>query len=169
MEIILVDGYNVIHAWPEPAARLRESLEAAREELVARLLPLAHLGEAELLVVFDAGSTGNPAVSVEERGGLRVLYSRRGQSADSLIEELSGRLAPSFRVTVVTADRPQGDLAFFHGASVIGPAGLRDRAAAALRELEERRGELERGSAGSRLEDRVPEEVRRLLDAMRFL
>jgi hypothetical protein len=34
---------------------------------------------------------------------------------------------------------------------------------------EARRGVLERGSAGSRLEDRVPEEVRRLLDAMRFL
>jgi len=169
-EVILVDGYNVIHAVPRLAALLKESLEAARERLVAWLLPLSDLGEAEVLVVFDAAKTGRPAVEVEERGRLRVLYSRRGQSADGLIEELSRRLASAYRVTVVTADRPQGRLAFFQGASVIDASRLLDRADEARREMsalrEEGAGRMR--AERDRLEDRVPEEVRRLLDRMRY-
>lgn len=169
-EVILVDGYNVIHAVPRLAALLEESLEAAREGLLAQLLPLSDLGEAEVLVVFDAAGMGHPAVEVEERGRLRVLYSRRGQSADGLIEELSRRLVSTYRVTVVTADRPQGRLAFFQGASIIDAARLLDKADEARREMSSLREEREeRMRAGrDRLEDRVPEEVRRLLDRMRF-
>ncbi len=167
-EVILVDGYNVIHASPPLAARSGESLESAREGLLARLLPLSDMGEAEVLVVFDAAAAGRPAVEVEKRGRMRVLYSRRGQSADDLIEELSRRLAPTYRVTVVTGDRPQGRLAFFQGAAVIGADMLMERADAARREMSSLGGRRAGEAGGARLEDRVPEEVRRLLNEMRF-
>lgn len=170
-EIILVDGYNVIHALPYLSTLLRESLEAAREELVSWLLLLSDLGEVQVLVVFDGAGKGRPAVEEEEKGRLRVLYSRRGQSADALIEELSRRLSSTFlQVTVVTADRPQGQLAFFQNASVIDAARLLARVEEARRELSSLREEREKRTRAEkdRLEDRVPERIRLLLEKMRF-
>jgi predicted RNA-binding protein with PIN domain len=54
MERVIVDGYNVIHAWAPLKRLLGVSLEAARDKLIERLGVYAMVTGAEVTVVFDA-------------------------------------------------------------------------------------------------------------------
>ena len=54
MERVLVDGYNVIHAWVPLKRLLDVSLEAARDKLVERLAVYAMVTGSDVTVVFDA-------------------------------------------------------------------------------------------------------------------
>jgi predicted RNA-binding protein with PIN domain len=168
VRIMLVDGYNIIHAWPRLAALLEPELERAREELVSSLTPLADLDDFQVWVVFDAGTGGRPFVQLEERGSLKVLFSRQGQSADSLIEALARRMADNYEVSVATGDRAEGDMAFFHGARVLSAAMLAREVERAEKDIVEESERLRGEQRPPRLEERVPEEVRLLLDELRF-
>ncbi len=168
MRVLLVDGYNIIHAWPRLSALLEEKLELAREGLLSSLEPLADLESFQVWVVFDGGTADRPFVQLEERGGLKVLFSRRDQSADALIEELTRRMAANYEVSVATGDHAEGDLAFFHGARIISAAQLAGEVEGAQAEIASESETLRTAQRSPRLEERVPEEVRRLLDELRF-
>jgi predicted RNA-binding protein with PIN domain len=88
-EQLVVDGYNVIYAWRDLRPLLRESLEQAREALIARLSTLAQVAGIPVTVVFDAHRTPASQLSEEWRDGIRVIFTRRGHSADHAIERLA--------------------------------------------------------------------------------
>ncbi len=168
MRVLLVDGYNIIHAWSRLAALLEPKLEDARDELVSALEPLADLDDFQVWVVFDAGMADRSFVQLEERGSLKILYSRKGQSADALIEELASRMAANNEVSVATGDHAEGDLAFFHGARVLSADMLAREVEHAKKEITQQTERLRGEQRPSRLEERVPEEMRLLLDELRF-
>jgi predicted RNA-binding protein with PIN domain len=168
LRVLLVDGYNIIHAWPSLAAVLERKLEDARDALVTSLAPLADLEAFQVVVVFDAAAAGRPSLQVEEDRGLKVMYTGKGQTADALIEELVRRLAGKFEVSVATGDRAERDVAWFHGAAVWSAEALAREVEAARAEIEEESGRLRDGQRAPRLEERVPEEVRLFLDELRF-
>ena len=124
MERIIVDGYNVIHAWP-PLKRLLDeaSLEAARDKLVERVSVLGMVTGAELTVVFDSNRAASNTEEMVE--GVRVLFTRKGHSADHAIERIAYRAAESGDViTVATSDRFQRDLVRGMGGAVISALEL---------------------------------------------
>ncbi|HKV86624.1 MAG TPA: NYN domain-containing protein [Candidatus Dormibacteraeota bacterium] len=124
MERIIVDGYNVIHAWPSLKRLLDEaSLEAARDKLVERVSVLGMVTGAELTVVFDSNRAASN--TQEMVGGVRVLFTRKGHSADHAIERIAYRAAESGDViTVATSDRFQRDLVRGMGGAVISALEL---------------------------------------------
>src|SRR5207302_10102152 len=66
VERLIVDGYNVIHAWPSLKRLLSEaSLEAARDKLVERVAVLGMISGEAVTVVFDAHAS-NAVVSSGE-------------------------------------------------------------------------------------------------------
>jgi hypothetical protein len=168
LRVLLVDGYNIIHAWPELAAIVERKLEDARDALLAALAPLADLKSFQVVVVFDAAAADRPAVQVEEDRGLKVIFTRRGQTADALIEELSRRLAGKYEVSVATGDRAERDTAWSSGAVVWSAERLAREVEAGRSEIAEESGRLRDGQRPHRLEERVPEEARRFLDELRF-
>ena len=75
MSRLVVDGYNIVHAWPDLARSLRrESLEEARRRLLIRLGEYRASTGNEVLVVFDARlrTLGSPDREVVE--GVEVRY-----------------------------------------------------------------------------------------------
>jgi len=101
---ILVDGYSLLHNWPELApGRARFSAEA-RAELLRRLTLYQDATGTPITVFFDGSvpTSGKPAA--ESTTGLEVLYSRAGQTADELIERSAHRFAPYGEVLAVTDD-----------------------------------------------------------------
>ena len=62
----MVDGANVMHAWPDLRALLPRQRQAAREKLIERLQVLHDSGLAEVRVVFDGRG---PEVVIESRPG----------------------------------------------------------------------------------------------------
>lgn len=168
MKALLVDGYNVIHAHPRLSATMARDPDAAREGLLREVSPLSPPGRYDLvLLVFDAAGSQQPEPVTEERGGVTVAFTRRGQSADAFIEAVAGRMAATHDVEVATSDRALISVVTGFGARVLRGEALLDLAADAASETRE---EIERLSGRGRvpLEDRVGEEVRRLLDEMRY-
>ena len=87
---LIVDGYNVIHAWPPLKHLLNTaSLEAARDKLVERLSVLGMVSGEEVTVVFDAHHSKAMSNSEEVVDGVRVIFTRKGHSADHSIERIA--------------------------------------------------------------------------------
>ena len=140
MERIIVDGYNIVHAWP-PLQRLLAdtSLAAARDRLVDRLSVLGLVTGAEVTVVFDAHHSAARSNSEEHVEGVRVLFTRQGHSADHAIERIAYQAAGSGDViTVATSDRFQRDLVRGMGGAVISALELERRVIGAEEEMSRR-------------------------------
>ena len=90
---ILVDGYSLLHNWPELAPGKPRHSAAARDELI-RVLTLYHdaIG-TPVTIVFDGGNAPAGATTPGSTPELEVLYSRAGQTADDIIERVALRHA----------------------------------------------------------------------------
>lgn len=122
-EYLLIDGYNIIHAWNDLKKLAMQSLDLARERLIERLRSYqAYLG-TPIIVVFDAYRVkGNPG-SLEKLGGLTVVYTKEAETADMYIEKVTGELGKKHPVRVATSDALEQVIILGHGALRL-PASL---------------------------------------------
>jgi predicted RNA-binding protein with PIN domain len=137
---LIVDGYNVIHAWPSLKKLLTTaSLEDARDKLIERLAVLAMVSGEDVTVVFDAHHSNAMSNSESVVDGIRVIFTRRGHSADHSIERLAYRASEQGEViTVATSDRFQRDLVRGMGGAVISALELERRVNDAEHEITRR-------------------------------
>ena len=140
MSQLIVDGYNVVHAWPTLKRLMSTaSLENARDELVRRLSVLGMVSGEDVTVVFDAHHSKAMSNSQETVDGVRVIFTRKGHSADHSIERLAYQARNAGEViTVATSDRFQGDLVRGMGGAVISALELERRVIDAEREITRR-------------------------------
>jgi predicted RNA-binding protein with PIN domain len=121
---LLVDGYNVTKTGYGDV-----SLEQQRSRLVRGLGGLAAQTGAEVTAVFDGAErmVGLPPAP----RGVRVLFSRKGETADELIRRLV-RAEPAGRpVVVISSDKEVADGVRRHGAYPLGSLTLLRRLARA--------------------------------------
>ena len=105
-EYLLVDGYNIIFAWPDLKELSRYSLEDARKSLQDILSNYRGFMPCELILVFDAYKvSGNPG-STEEYHGIHIVYTKEAETADNYIEKTIRQIArkADSRVRVATSD-----------------------------------------------------------------
>ncbi|MFF0153113.1 NYN domain-containing protein [Micromonospora sp. NPDC005203] len=119
---LVVDGYNVTkRGFGEM------SLEQQRKRLITGLGGIAAQTGDEITVVFD-GAERMHGLPPAPRG-VRVLFSRKGETADELIRRLV-RAEPAGRpVVVVSSDREVADGVRRHGAYPLGADSLLRRLA----------------------------------------
>jgi predicted RNA-binding protein with PIN domain len=114
---LIVDGYNVTkRGYGEM------SLEQQRSRLISGLGGIAAQTGAEVTVVFDGAERvlGLPPTP----RGVRVLFSKKGETADELIRRLV-RAEPAGRpVVVISSDREVADGVRRHGAYPLGADAL---------------------------------------------
>jgi predicted RNA-binding protein with PIN domain len=133
---LIVDGYNVTHAWPELKELMGVSLEAARDRLIERLATYSQVRSTDVTVVFDAHRTSSPSNSRQEVDGVHVIFTRKGHSADHAIERLAYSLAGDGNpIIVATSDRFQRDLVRGMGGAVISALELERQVVEAEKEL----------------------------------
>ena len=136
MERVIVDGYNVIHAWVPLKRLLDVSLEAARDKLIERLGVYAMVTGAEVTVVFDAHHSAARMNSEELVEGVKVVFTRKGHSADSVIERTAyAAVGSGDLITVATSDRTQRDMVRGMGGAVIDARELERRVVEAEQEM----------------------------------
>ena len=115
--LLIVDGYNV-----SKTAGSAASLAVERESLV-RALEAFHLTSGvQILVVFDGD--GTPAFSKATRRGVRVLFSRPEEEADSVVVEIVASTPLDTPVVVASSDRWVREHAETFGAVVVSAATL---------------------------------------------
>jgi len=90
-------------------------------------------------VVFDAHHSAAMANSEDTVDGVRVVFTRRGHSADHVIERLAYEASNTGEViTVATSDRFQRDLVRGMGGAVISSLELEKRVIDAENEITRR-------------------------------
>ena len=107
---ILVDGYSLLHNWPELAAGQPRHSEGARDELIRRLTHYQDAVGTPITVFFDGAGRRGPARPHDSTHTVEVLFSRNGQTADQMIERAAHRFAAWGDVLAVTDDRAERDL-----------------------------------------------------------
>jgi predicted RNA-binding protein with PIN domain len=140
VERLIVDGYNVVHAWPSLKRLLSTaSLEEARDELIRRVSVLGLISGESVTIVFDAHHSAALTNSEETVEGVRVVFTRKGHSADHVIERLAYSATNAGDIiTVATSDRFQRDLVRGMGGAVISSLELERRVEEAEKEMSRR-------------------------------
>ena len=115
-EYLLVDGYNIIFAWDELQRLAAQDIAAARGALIDILANYQGFRKCRVIVVFDAYKVkGNPG-SVQTAHGIKVVYTKEAETADTYIERATYELRRERRVRVATSDGPEQVIILGHGA-----------------------------------------------------
>lgn len=128
LALLLVDGYNMIGAWPELKTLEQEAgLESARERLIELLINYAAQHDFRTQIVFDAYARREPATETQHTAHLSTYFTGFGQTADAYIERMCAQfrqrtIAP--RLIVATSDRAQQQTAMGYGAERISAPQL---------------------------------------------
>lgn len=103
-DLVIVDGHNFIFSILKGARPSNEKLTYFRERLIADLDLYKNQKNCDMVVVFDARNSDNPSRSIQTIDGVKVIYSRKNETADDIIEELAGMETGYRRTFVVTSD-----------------------------------------------------------------
>jgi uncharacterized protein len=111
MHVMLVDGYNVIrssHLYDDidsdDFAGAESGLNSAREALISDVAAMAQ-GYYDVTVVFDGAKNPSSTGNKNTIGGINIVFSKAGQTADAVIEKLVHEARErAEEIVVVTSD-----------------------------------------------------------------
>jgi predicted RNA-binding protein with PIN domain len=128
MNILFVDGYNMIGAWDFLNSIKQENLELARVRLIEMLAEYQSFTNIKIIVVFDAFYVK----SIEKKYSdykLEIVFTRENETADQYIEKtVKSLISRRNKVWVATNDSQEQWQIFAQGA-------LRKSANELLREI----------------------------------
>lgn len=118
--ILFVDGYNIINAWPDLKKILDFDLESSREKLNEYMFEYSCFYDEEVWIVYDAYQTASKKAKIENRNGVRIVFTKENQTADSYIERAVKMNSSDGRILlkVATSD-------WAHQRQVLGNGGIR--------------------------------------------
>lgn len=133
---ILVDGYSLLHNWPDLAPGKPRHSDVAREELIHALTQYHDACGTPITIVFDGAGSQRAADEPESTDAVEIIYSRAGQTADQLIERAAHRLRSYGEVLVVTNDSAERDIVRGVGGMTQNCANFIQTVRSALNELD---------------------------------
>ncbi len=166
-EYLLVDGYNIIHAWDELSETAAENLEEARDKLLDIMSNYRGFIRTEIIVVFDAYKVKNNRGSVYTHRNITVVYTKEAETADNYIERTTKELVHDYAVKVATSDYLEQIIIMGAGAIRVTPrelhAYVEDAKARGRKKVEERRP-----AKNNMFIDNLDPETARIFDQMRY-
>ncbi|TWI53606.1 NYN domain-containing protein [Halalkalibacter nanhaiisediminis] len=115
-DILLVDGYNMIGAWPELRDLKDRDFGLARDRLVEIMAEYQAYTGYKVKVVFDAHMVAGIGKKYHNHR-IDVIYTRKNETADERIEKLVHELKRiDTRIHVATSDFMEQSLTFGSGA-----------------------------------------------------
>jgi uncharacterized protein len=137
MEILLVDGYNIIGAWPELQKLKFEDLSAARDKLIEKMAEYQAYTGLKVIVVFDA----HLVKGIEKKYSnhrVEVIFTRENETADERIEKLAKELNNiQTQIHVATSD-------YTEQWAIFGQGALRKSARELLNEMKDIEKKIEK-------------------------
>ena len=114
---ILVDGYSLLHGWPELARGKARHSAAARDQLILVLTRYQDAIGTPITVFFDGTGAPPDVPKNESNHPVEVLFSKAGKTADDMIERVAHRFQPYGDVLAVTDDYAERDTVIALGGS----------------------------------------------------
>lgn len=168
--LYLVDGYNMIGAWPE--FKSISDISQSRELLISMLADFAGFTGDEVMLVFDGYKGDKMKTAVERVSGIDVVFTKRSETADHFIERtVDERMAslPRFSrdaIRVATSDATEQNVIFTRGAVRI-PAKEMRSILRISKSAQTGHKQPPKAQSSKTIEDRLPEHVRARLEKMR--
>ncbi|GLG02578.1 hypothetical protein Alches_26190 [Alicyclobacillus hesperidum subsp. aegles] len=163
---LIVDGYNVIARRAGRALAQIVDLEQARRDMEDLLSQYRAIYDEDVVLVYDAHQREGLG-ALEERSGIRIVYTDTGETADARIERLVYDMRDDYReITVATSDAAEQQVSFGGGA-------LRISANELLRRIDRmqdyiiRQTQQENGKLRHTLADTLRTDVAKQLDKWR--
>lgn len=103
-EYLLVDGYNIIYAWPELKEIANENMDGARIKLLDALCNYQGIRKCHIIAVFDAYRVQGHRTEVMDYHNIHVVYTKEAETADHYIEKFAHEHQHKYNVTVATSD-----------------------------------------------------------------
>ena len=103
-EYLLVDGYNIIHAWEELRELAAVNIDSARGKLLDILCNYQGVRGTDLIVVFDAYRIQGHDTEILDYHNIHVVYTKEAETADQYIEKFAHAHGRRAKVTVATSD-----------------------------------------------------------------
>jgi predicted RNA-binding protein with PIN domain len=119
---LIVDGHSIVFAWPELRKLHRRRSSLAREALIKQLRHYQDWTGVRVVIVFDGKD--RKVNTSSDPGDVQIVYSRRGQTADAIIERFASKYAGRFGLTVATSDLREAETVHASGAEWISPNSL---------------------------------------------
>ncbi len=166
-EYLLIDGYNIIHAWKNLSEIALDNLEEARDKLLDIICNYRGFVKFEIIVVFDAYKVKNNSGSVQKFRNITVVYTKEAETADHYIEKTAKLLTQNYVVKVATSDYLEQIIIMGVGAIRMTPnellANIEDAKVRGKRKLAERQP-----AKNNMLIDNLDPETARIFDLMRY-
>jgi len=116
-DLLLVDGYNIAHAWPELKKLIRNvDYEAARIRLIDIMCDFSAHNNYETVVVFDAHMKKGSLRHTESYPPIKVIFTAEHETADQYIEKTMTMQDNRLRnIYVATSDALEQTIIFGRG------------------------------------------------------
>ena len=168
--LLVVDGYNVLGAWPELSKG--KPLADARDALIHRLHDYAGYSGQRIVLVFDAWLSDRTERSSETRGPLTIVFTQKGETADHYIERLCDEHARQvelgrLELRVATSDGTEQTVVFGRGAVRISSRELIYEMRQARQSGAQYAHPAGRASGRTTIMEHMPEDVRAQLEKLR--
>lgn len=137
MNILIVDGYNIIGAWPELRELKKKDLSAARDRLIEKMAEYQGYSGYRVIIVFDAYDVKGTEKKTKNHN-VEVIFTRNNETADERIEKLAISLSNiKTQIHVATSD-------YTEQWAIFGQGALRKSARELLIEMNNVEGKIEK-------------------------
>lgn len=124
-EYLLVDGYNIIFAWPELKEMAQDNMDSARTRLLDLLGKYRGMRKCRVIAVFDAYRVQRRNEDVFDYDDVHVVFTKEAQTADEYIEKFAHDNRKRYDITVATSDNLQQVIILGAGCSVMSAGDLK--------------------------------------------
>ena len=166
-EYLLVDGYNILHAWEDLRELMQVTLDGARHRLLDILCNYQAYRRCRLIVVFDAYKVAGGIGSAQDYHNIHVVYTKEAETADQYIEKFAHQMGRKNKVTVATSDGVEQLIIRGQGCMLMSAADLREDVERVGRQIEEERGNLPKPGKNYLFQD-VDQDLKEYLEQLRL-
>lgn len=171
--LLLIDGYNVLrsgsrYSYIHTPDYTDDVFNTAREHLINDVVNFAG-SDMEAIIVYDGEYSEHSSETMEVVGGVKIIFSPRGQSADRVIERLSHDARErGVETLVVTSDATIQDTVFGGGVDRMSAEGFCRELVAHVDTFDEDelKTDVKKRTLADRIAPDVAERLARLRDSL---
>ncbi len=101
---MLIDGYNVVHAWEELKGIAEKDLNGAAGRLMDIVSNYSAITGIKTILVFDAYKVPGHSTEEIKYHNITVVYTKTAETADRYIERYAHENGKNYDIVVVTSD-----------------------------------------------------------------
>jgi len=123
---LLIDGYNILHAWDDVRPVLRDGVATARTRLCEKVRVIHDCEAVRVTVVFDGRGSQTEIERPTEETTFSLLFAPADLTADGLIEQFVLASKKPQSLYVATRDNAIGNAVRASEAVLLSPDALRE-------------------------------------------